>query len=76
MIFDKKYNIYNIVKKFEVQKKNRKSLLLLQKQIPPNCVTDVMPRPVTSAPSAETMFRLKVNLARNMLYSTGAFLPN
>ena len=44
MIFDKKYIILNIVNKFEVLKKNGKSLWLLKKQIPPNCVTDVTKR--------------------------------
>jgi len=41
VIFDKKYKILDIVNKFEVLKKNRKSLWLLEMQIPPNCVTDV-----------------------------------
>ena len=41
IIFDKKYKILNIVNKFKVLKKNRKSLWLLKKQIPLNCVTDV-----------------------------------
>ena len=42
IIFVKKYKIFYIVNKFEVLKKNGKSLWLLKKQIQPNCVTDVM----------------------------------